>query len=123
VKRRDLFKFLGIGAAALLAPELIVPKRVSYFLAPRAGWLAPPAFHMRLVEQYVINTDSMPTRYDVLYQRPYGPLQLNVTLDERDDVEARRLLGAELTKRGLIWEPDATHLLELPRAAYRAQFL
>ena len=69
MNRRDLFKFAGLGAAALL-----VPSTVTYFLPPRYGWKPSQlgAGYMREVTQYLINLDEERWRYDAIGRDIWG---------------------------------------------------
>ncbi len=61
-------KFFGMTVAALTAaglPLTLLPEK-TIILPPREGW-PQPALRMREVRQYIINNDTMPTRYDVAW--------------------------------------------------------
>jgi hypothetical protein len=70
MNRRDLFKFMGAGAAALLVPELMLPK-TTFFLPPSCGWGAQRLI-IRKMQQYVIATSSYPIRYDATWDTADG---------------------------------------------------
>ena len=75
MNRRDLFKFLGAGAAGLL-----IPSTTSYFLAPRGGWVQN--LKMRMIQQYCISDDSYPIQYDATWDLPNGePVQMYIRFD------------------------------------------
>lgn len=91
MNRRDLFKYVAVAGSALLLPELI-PKPVTYFLAPRGGWGAQK-LNIRVVQQYLINNDTEPFRYDGTWVKGDGcHVQYHVDMLERNDVMARQFL-------------------------------
>lgn len=123
MNRRDLFKFAAASAGVLLLPEYVA--KTSYFLAPRGGWLAPNAFVMRRVEQYMISRDELWTRYDVLMTRGDGyHCQFEASLvNGRDDALARKALANRIYEEGWAYDKDATLRLSLPRGAVSAEFV
>lgn len=75
MNRRDLFKFAGLGAAALLVPT-------TYFLPPSGGWIQ--RLKIRKTEQYLINLDAMAFRYDAAWDTPSGPKQCYVMTEPEE---------------------------------------
>lgn len=91
MNRRDLFKFAGLGAAALLVPELVLPK-TTFFLPPSCGWGAQ-RLKIRVVQQYLINNDTEPFRYDGTWVKGNGEhVQYHIDMLERNDHIARMML-------------------------------
>jgi hypothetical protein len=60
ISRRNLFKFAGASAAALLLPT------TTFFLPPTCGWGAQ-RLKIRRVQQYLISDDTYPIRYDATW--------------------------------------------------------
>lgn len=126
MNRRDLFKFVAVGAAGLL-----VPSTVSYFLPPRFGWQPSQlgAGYMREVAQYVINFDSLCWRYDVIGRDIWGKEhQFNVIFynRDRDPQSVRDALSSHLARDGLIAVPPGQSRelrLALPRGVMSARYI
>lgn len=75
-------QFFGMSAAAVALaglPSIVLPDR-SIFLPPRRGWFQQ--IRMREIQQYCINTDSFPLRWDVAWEYvPSGGGQFYFILD------------------------------------------
>lgn len=114
MNRRDLFKFAGLGAAALLVPT-------TYFLPPRGGWIQ--RLKVRKVQQYVISNDSAPFRYDATWDLPNGEgRQYNVEMLYQNDQMARDILIRQMEFDGGI--PNSNQFkLALPRGLMVAEFV
>lgn len=127
MNRRHFFGMtLAAVAAAGLSP-LVLPER-TIFLPPRTGWF-PEKLRMREVQQYLINTDTLATRWDVLITAGDGDhYQVTQSIDHwiKDPVE--RADFREFVRRGMTRKLDAlareqtrfakakvaTHFLKLP---------
>jgi hypothetical protein len=100
-------KFFGMTIAAVAAaglPALVLPER-TIFLPPRAGWF-PEALRMREVQQYLINTDTLATRWDVLVSAGDGDhYQVTQTIDHWIEDPIERSEFREFVRRGM-----ASHL-------------
>jgi len=73
MNRRGFFKTLaGVVALSAGGIALIEPEK-TIFLPPRGGWL--PTLKMREVQQYLINTDTMPMRWDMAWMTREGDFQ------------------------------------------------
>jgi hypothetical protein len=71
--RRSFFKTLASGIAVAATGIELLPSSKTIFLPPRHGWWQPP-LRMRELQQYLINTDSLPMRYDVRWDKPSGDM-------------------------------------------------
>lgn len=129
MNRRDLFKYVAAAGSALLLPELI-PKPVTYFLAPRGGWGAQRLI-IRRVSQYVINTDEFPIRYDGTWDLPNGEgrqfhIDFEPVRQERDlaryDQVARQMLEDRMIADGGIAN-SAQFKLALPRGVIDGAYI
>lgn len=80
--RRSFFKTLLSGIAVAAAGIELLPSTKTIFLPPTLGWWQPP-LRMREVQQYLINNDSLPMRYDVRWEKPSGEMiQYHVHFDQ-----------------------------------------
>lgn len=122
--------FFGMTLAAVTAaglPTLVLPER-SIFLPPRTGWF-PEKLRMREVQQYLINTDTFATRWDVLVTAGDGDhYQVTQSIDHWIEDPVERAEFREFVRRGMTSQLDAlareqtrfatakvaTHFLKLP---------
>jgi hypothetical protein len=120
MNRRDLFKYVAAAGSALLLPELI-PKPVTYFLAPRGGWGAQ-RLRIRKCQQYSIN-DELQWRYDATWVRPDGEhVQFHVDATGEADEPALHCLLDRFEMDG--GTPNSDHFrLELPRTSLHASYI
>jgi hypothetical protein len=120
MNRRDLFKWTAAAGSALLLPALI-PKPVTYFLAPYGGWGAQ-RLKIRKIQQYLVNRDSEPWRYDACWVTSTGEhVQFHVDMGGlEDDGLATHLLLDRMEIDG--GTPNSDHFkLELPRQGLYGQ--
>lgn len=113
MNRRDLFKFMGAGAAALLVPT-------TYFLPPAGGWVQK--LKIRRIEQYVINRDEMVYRYDAAWDSPSGAKQCFVDASKPCDEQAIMLLKDRMA--GDYGTPNSAEFkLALPRGYVTGHYI
>lgn len=126
MNRRDLFKFMGVGAAALL-----VPSATAYFLPPAGGWRQ--GLRIRRIQQYLICDDTYPIRYDATWDLPNGQsvqfgwdfdpirahemiIEPRETLRHYDDMAKQMLLDRMHYDKG---SPNSPHFrLDIPKTLY-----
>lgn len=100
MNRRQFFGMTAAAVAAAGLPALVLPER-TIFLPPRTGWF-PEKLRMREIQQYLINNDSLATRWDVLVTAGDGDhYQITQTIDHwiQDDVERSEF--REFVRRGM----------------------
>lgn len=132
-------QFFGMSAAAVALaglPAIVLAER-KFFLPPRGGWIER-GLVMREIQQYLINDDSMPMRYDSAWMKDGHLAQFHVDFDsipfsmsmhlaeynrilEQYRAEARERLTQIQRAHGL----DGCHslLLPLPRTALGARYV
>ena len=119
MRRRDLFKWTAAGSALLLPP--LIPKPVTYFLAPYGGWGAQ-RLRIRKVQQYCINMDTEPVRYDATWDMPGGGAQFYTIMEHEDDAYARYFLEDKMRSLGAT--PNSEHFhLALPQGILVAEYI
>lgn len=118
MNRRDLFKFAGLGAAALLVPAELMA-RPTFFLPPRGGWGGQP-FVMRKLQQYIISNDTNGVRYDASWIKPDGSIHQSKVFRDGDfegcDDAARTLLQNRMIADG--GDNNTKETLRLPTMLY-----
>ena len=120
-------QFFGMTAGALIAaglPLALLPEK-TIVLPPKSGWY--PDLRMREVEQYVVNTDSLVTRYDMAWMKGDERIQWYVDFSSdqwpridlnRDAVrEIARSKFAEIVAKHNL-QSAKTIQLPLPRGTY-----
>jgi hypothetical protein len=102
MNRRNFLSLVGASAAALIAPELLIPKR-TFFLPPAGGWAQPSIASLWLdyVNQIrpagiLVTASACTLRKPGVYERPYGHVELVVP--EESDRELIARMRAALTQ-------------------------
>jgi len=121
MNRRDLFKYAVAAGSLLLLPELI-PKPVTYFLAPKGGWGAQ-RLRIRKCQQYLIEVDELLWRYDATWVKPDGEhVQFHVDASREADEPALQCLLDRFEHDGGTPNSDQFRL-ELPRTGLHASYI
>lgn len=133
MNRRQFFGMSAVAVAAAGLPALVLPER-SIFLPPRTGWF-PEKLRMREVQQYLINTDSLATRWDVLITAGDGDhYQMTQSIDHWIEDPIKRAEFREFVRRGMTTQLGvlareqtrfaqakvATHFLKVPPTCFGA---
>jgi hypothetical protein len=122
MNRRDLFKLLG-ATTALTAAGLVIPGATKYFLPPVGGWGAQ-RLKVRKIQQYLINTDTMPWRYDATWVTRDGQhVQYHVDTGSEHpcDEMAIHMLTDRMEHDGGTPNSDQ-FILKLPRGLYHGSY-
>ena|ERR1700685_2930015 len=121
MNRRDLFKLLG-ATTAMTAAGLMVPGATKYFLPPIGGWGAQ-RLKIRKLQQYLINNDAMPWRYDATWALLNGEgRQFHVDITSEADDVAIYMLTDRMRHDGGI--PNSEYFkLALPRGVMSSGYI
>lgn len=112
------------AAVALAVVQNIGLTKRTFFLPPKFGWKphALGAGYMREVEQYFIEVDELPYRYDAIGRDIWGTEhQFHIRLAHRDPDFARRAIGSRFESDGLAALPVGAardFKLSLPATVY-----
>ena len=123
MNRRQFFGMSALAVAAAGFPAIVLPER-TIFLPPQHGWQPSALGHgyMREVEQYIISTDEMRYRYDVIGRDIWGKeYQFHVETKRPDPEIAALVITNRFRHDGLIAIPPnkaRDFKLELPPTIY-----
>jgi len=133
MNRRGFLQMLAAATAVSVGGIALIETPRTFFLPPACGWGAQK-LKIRWVEQYAINRDEFPIRYDATWDMPNGearqfhvdwepirPADWHIRKPHYDQM-ARQLLEDRMRMDG--GEPNSRQLiLTMPRVVFDGGFL